>query len=201
MTNIEEIISHYGDGCSEKNDTSLSGLDLASVGNNSGTDIYDGLFRWRTINIPQGAAVLSATFRPYLLAESANPFAGEIYGIDEDDTVIWASDDRASQRSKTTAVVSADAADWNDYAAGNFISIDVTDIIQEIVNRTGWVEGNDLALVLISDHNVGNNDLIYIPFMMVGGPIDPLVRSPQLYISYAISPYADWTPVLASIIR
>ena len=202
MSSITEMIVALADGVSEKNDTSIYSTGAyVLAGNDAGTDIYDGLFRWQALDLPQSASILTATFRPYLGAISANSFKGALKGIDEDNTVVWASDDRASQRSKTTATVSADAADWSDYTAGNWISIDVTAIIQEIVDRSGWEVGNDLALVLISDHDVGNDDQISLHRYYGSYIQDPLTYSPQLIIEYGDAPTADWTPVLTSIIR
>lgn len=202
MSSITEMIVALADGVSEKNDASIYDVGAYILaGNNAGTDIHDGLFRWQSLNIPQAAVIQSAILRVYLGAVSANNFAGALWGIDEDDTEVWSAGSRGSTRSKTTATVSADVADWSDYVVGNWISISVTDIIQEIVDRAGWEIGNDLALVLISDANVGNDDEISIHRYYGSYIQDPLTYSPQLLIEYGDAPISDWTPVLASIIR
>jgi hypothetical protein len=155
MTTISKQITLGTDDCYETNDTTL---------NTSNTNLYVGYFssvfdiglRWQSIGIKRCALINSATLSLRTTTD-AGTLAAVIKGIGEDDPATWSSTTRPSQRSKTSAEVSANEADWTNWGLGNWAEIDVTSIVQEIVNRTGWAEGNDLAMVLEDLAGAGSN--------------------------------------------
>ena len=200
MVEITELIVATGDGATEKNDTSLETLTSALITGVQSGNVYDGLLRWQGLDVPRLAEISYATLKVYIVATNSDDFQGDIFGIDEDNTVTWSASNRGSQRSKTTANVQCDVADWTGtFSMGNWVEIDITSIIQEIINRDDWETGNDLGIVILSD-TVQSNDLLFI-HRYYGGYEGPLTYSPQLIIEYATTPYTDWRPVLTSIIR
>ena len=71
----------------------------------------------------------------------------KIYGIDEDDTATFSSD--PTGRAQTTANV-----DWDldsIQADVSYRSTDITAIVQEIIDRGGWVSGNAMGFIIKND--------------------------------------------------
>lgn len=146
MTTINKQVSAGTDDCYETNDTSVSLTStLAYVGYDG--DIYDIGLRWQSVNIPQAATINSATLSLYLTADNGT-LAANIRGIDEDNTAIWSSGSRPSQRTKTTATITANEANWGNWGINGWITISVTSVIQEIINRGSWSANNALAMVI-----------------------------------------------------
>jgi type IV pilus assembly protein PilY1 len=159
MTTINKQISLGTDDCYEINASGFnSATSTLSVGYDS--DVYDIGLRWQSVNIPQGASITSAKLSLYL-ATDFGTLSANIRGIDEDNTVTWASDNRPSQRNKTTATITANEANWNNWATNSWIDIDITSAIQEIVDRGGWSANNDLAVVIEDTAGAGSN-IIYV---------------------------------------
>lgn len=114
--------------------------------------------RFRNIHIPQGATIDSAHV---ILHAHEGKTADDVSEI-----LIWgeASDnaqtydenslitDRPSTSATTQWVVDEDWSIWQPYK-----TVDISSIIQEIVNRGGWQEGNALAVVL-QGQNQGPSD-------------------------------------------
>ena len=158
MTTINKQVSLGTDDCHEFDGTTLTttGLSL-QIGHNLG--MYDGGIRWQSVAVPNSASITSAKLSLYRVSGTGS-IVTVIKGVDEDNTATWSSGDRPSGRSKTTANVSGDQADWNNWGTGVWIDISVTSIIQEIVNRGGWSTNNALALV-IEDWGSGT-DYMYV---------------------------------------
>ncbi len=103
--------------------------------------------------IPVGAQVLSAHVQfTQDNTKTGNPFDVAIHGEAADHSEAFTADSgNISSRSKTTASVSwSNIPDWTvDHEAGeNQKTPDISAIIQEIVDRPGWREGNALSLIL-----------------------------------------------------
>lgn len=114
----------------------------SSLGFAMGYSAYDltGAVRFPSTGIPQGATINSALFQmatPTLTG--ASPYS-TAYGEDVDTPVAFGSGSLPSSR-LTANPTSATATVDN----GNYTSIDVTSIVQEIVNRPGF--GGTLALL------------------------------------------------------
>lgn len=103
-------------------------------------------FRWRTVAVPQGATIDNATLKINVTGSSTDYGAGTLWGDDSDDAATWQDSTRPATRTKTTASVPIPKA-----GSTGIKSYTVTDVVQEIVNRPGWVSGNDLALFIIND--------------------------------------------------
>ena len=179
MTTINKQISASTDDGTELNDTSLAGLTATSVNAGyNGTTAYDMALRWQSVNIPQATSITSAKLSVYVSSE-VGTLSANIRGIDEDNTVTWATDNRPSQRTKTTATITANEANWTDYTVDSWAYIDITSVIQEIIDRGGWSANNALAVVIEDTGGTGSNYLAARSYDYTGN-----VHGPKLDIVY-----------------
>lgn len=148
---------------------------------------YGAYLRWIDVLIPKGSKITSSSVL-FRSSESLNSpgVKVKIQGLDADQAnVVYTLADWNSFP-KTTASV-----DWNIDEAWNsgtdYESIDISSVLQEIVDRDGWVEGTSLGLFL-SDNT--SNDSAYRQI----GLFDYDARySPMLQVSF--------TPPSASSLR
>ena len=160
MTTLTLYIAATADDAGELGDTllQLSGRDTDGIilGHRNGEGICDAAFRFTNVTVPSGATIVSAHVEPFL----KYLIAGNLYfiqkGIAEDSTAAWSASDRPSMRAKTTASVSTTytASDYVDETYKVFP--DITDIIQEIIDRPGWASGNALAIVMEDNGSAGD---------------------------------------------
>lgn len=126
--------------------------------NNSGNDVAVGLFdtgqtqlgaalRFTTVAIPVGAVIQSASLT--LVAsgsDSAGTVRSKIRAVDADSATVPANDAAFHAPGYTTAVVNWDAIPaWTN--GTSYTSPDISTVIQEIVDRAGWVSGNSIVLL------------------------------------------------------
>lgn len=105
-------------------------------------------FRFRNVNVPQGANISSATLTVEITNVIGSPNQ-DVMGVDEDDAAVW-DGNVPSGAATTTASTNVMPG-----STGSF-PIDVTAQVQEIVNRAGWSPGNAMAFIL--GNNVGSGD-------------------------------------------
>jgi len=157
MTTITKQIVLGSDDCREMNTTYINDYsDYIYVGRIY-SFVYSMGLRWQTMNIPRDAAIRSAKLSIYA-TELFGDFKATIRGVAEDDTATWTQTGRPSQRQSTVATVSANPEKWANLDVGHWdwASIDVTTIIQEIVQREGWHPSNALALIIDPDFSCDN---------------------------------------------
>lgn len=109
--------------------------------------------RFANIGIPQGAQILSAGLQfSQDEDKNNNPFSVTIWGEDAASAEPYTSaNGNISSRNKTSASVTwAGIPDWTEtHETGTAQqSPDLTALVQEIVDRGDWVEGNSLAFVI-----------------------------------------------------
>ncbi|MEM3077618.1 MAG: hypothetical protein QXW38_08395 [Candidatus Nitrosotenuis sp.] len=141
------LISASNDDVRETSDTTLNTNSFTvAVGRNANAEDVDLGLRFTPVNIAQGAKITSAHLYLQRTAAAGNSFAGIFKGINVDNCAPWATNDRPSQRPKTSATVtySPSTLAWG---VNRYFEIDVTPIVQEIINRPGWASGNALGLV------------------------------------------------------
>lgn len=105
--------------------------------------------RFSDIQIPQGATISNAYIQFTADENQSDPAAITIYGqaVDNANTFIDL-DFNISSRPQTSASVSWTPVAWNtDDATSNEQTDDITSIVQEIVNRSGWQSGNSMAFL------------------------------------------------------
>ena len=125
----------------------LESSDLELI-NDDGIDQIVGM-RFESIAIPQGATITNA----YIEFEADDTDNGStslsIFGQDINHAATFlSSNGNISARIKTTANVS-----WNNVPAWNskdekHQTPDLSNIVQEIVNRSGWASGNSMAFIV-----------------------------------------------------
>ena len=120
-----------------------------------------GAIRFSSITIPQGTEINSAIL--YTL-QSQNPGLtsygrGTIYGVDADNTVQIPSGYNPAAQTRTTASVASSSVVnlTNSTDEGAEVLYDVTDIVQEIVDRGGWSSGNAITFVIIGYRGTASN--------------------------------------------
>ncbi len=105
--------------------------------------------RFRNVAIPQGSKINNATLRVKSSYgyPSASGITVTITGDDADDSRSF-NDSGSFSRTYTLAFVVWDISDVN---GNTWAEVDVTEIIQEIIDRVGWSSGNSLSLVYFTD--------------------------------------------------
>lgn len=113
-------------------------------------DRMDNFVRFQNVSIPKGATIKTAYLK--FRDSSQNPSSShsiEIYGVNEDNASAATSWSDLTGRDRTSVSVT-----WNppgQYDNGTSRATkDISDIVQEIVNRSGWSSGNALMFYLAS---------------------------------------------------
>jgi type IV pilus assembly protein PilY1 len=132
----------------------IGGSQGVSLGSSDVELAYDGGLqvagmRFRNVAIPQGATILSAELEFVAdESDSAIGFTLRIQGEATDDANTYTTvDGNITSRPTTTSFT-----DWMDpepwTADDIYKTPDITAIVQEIINRPGWVPDNDMALTI-----------------------------------------------------
>ncbi len=145
----EEPIAANSDDCSEVG----GNFYVSGYANN----IYvcyaaDNHMGWRftTVPIDQGATVNSASVDIEQAAQTNNNRPNcTISAEDVDNAATFTSTTRPSQRTGTTATVNDPLPDGTN--GSDVTTDDLSTIVQEIVDRTGWANNNALAFLILAD--------------------------------------------------
>lgn len=101
--------------------------------------------RFTGATVPQGATINSATLLVNIVNTTNDTFDADFYGEAADNPgTFTGSSGNISGRTRTTAKKTVVAAD----VGAGWYSIDVTAVVQEIVNRGGWASGNAIVIIL-----------------------------------------------------
>lgn len=134
------------------------------------------------LNVPQGATINEATFDLYVVSDDTGiGVVITVWGNDADNTAVWANTNKPTAITKTTATASfnngdAPASGW--FSAGAIGAIDITDIVQEVVDRPGWASGNYFAILLSPPTDFSTNELSIHDYSGGAG------NSAKLYVDY-----------------
>lgn len=154
------------------------------IGKLTTTDYWNG-FRWTDVTIDQGATINSATLDLYSAQVTAGTTAKAIfYGVAADNTATFnTTTEYPEGKPRTTASVTKDftVASWAASLGFGVETVNVTTLIQEIVNRAGWASGNALAIVC---HDNGSTNDNYIGHSTYDRAID---RGAKLDIDYTVA--------------
>jgi len=131
------------------------GFSWPSVGATPSNSIDCGL-QFTNVAIPQGSTIISA-YMDYLIGDRGSGTADRkinIWGIDVDNLSDFGSD---LGQAKTSATHSQNIS--GGISEGESFGITVTNEIQEIINRSGWSNGNALGFYLFNNgtDNSANN--------------------------------------------
>lgn len=122
-----------------------------SLGSSGGPGPIDNYIHFPSVTIPKGVTILSAiiTFTSWNSDSSTSPHL-IIQGNDEDDSVTPSNTTEFAALVKTTAQVTWESLPaWvadNEYSTPSIISV-----IQEIIDRAGWVSGNDIGIIILDN--------------------------------------------------
>lgn len=149
MSDLTRTIGQSSDDCSKYYTSPWQfSLTVASrVGYvNPTSRLFDNGLRFTNITIPKDTVITSAKI--VFTADtslSTNTVKSRFYGEATDDPATFSDLTDYNARSLTTAYV-----EWNAIGAwvaeSTYDSPDLKTIIQELVNRAGWVSGNDLVI-------------------------------------------------------
>ncbi|MFA6899692.1 MAG: PilC/PilY family type IV pilus protein [Desulfurivibrionaceae bacterium] len=110
--------------------------------------------RFSNVQIPAGSTIVSAYIEFKALDTLGGAMTIEIAGENVDSAAVFsATANDISNRSKTANVVNWALSDWT--ANTTYQSPDIKAVVQEIVNRTGWLNANEMAFIITG--NSSNN--------------------------------------------
>ena len=102
-------------------------------------------FRWANVTVPQGATIVSATASFYVTSTTNDTPNGTTVGMEAADNAgtFTTGANNITNRTRTSTV------DWNGADIGSgWQTVDVTSLVQAVVNRAGWASGNAMAALL-----------------------------------------------------
>lgn len=127
-------------------------------------------FRFQNVQIPQGTTISSASITVNSYNAQSNNSTVTIYGEDIDDSpAMTNSDDDITDRTKTTAKEDWDCNNWG-YDV-DYTTPDISDIIQEIVNRSNWVSGNDITIIIEPKSGSNNKKITARDYSSSNAPV------------------------------
>lgn len=131
---------------------------------------------FRNIAISQGAEILEVRLRVYSNTSGLEGTELTVWGVDEDNCGAWGQLSRPSGRVKTEANVLWVPFNWT---WGEWIeSPNIKAIIQELVNRAGWVSGNKVGIIVWTVQPSGDYAVAF--------------RSREYNPAYAAKLYVKW---------
>lgn len=147
------------------------------------TTWYNGIgMRFVTVNIPNSATITAAyiNFTAYDDENGAGVVRSTIQGEASDNAITFSTVANYNGRSRTSTPVN-----WNNLAGWThdvvYASPSIIGIIQEIVNRAGWVSGN--ALVLFWEDNSSDSSSERTAWAYKGSA----AKSPVLHVSWTVT--------------
>lgn len=178
-----QVIASTDDCLKQYGDTFYLDFVVQRVGDVQNYDtLSGGGMRFTNVTMPKGAIISTAylTIRAYSMQDDHESVRSRIRGEAVDDAVTFSDLPNYDGRVRTTAVV-----DWDNIPIWvgdtDYNSPEIKTIIQEIVNRDGWVSGNDLV-IFWDDHEGRSDGQAYRD----GYPYDSSATyAPKLHIEYA----------------
>ena len=163
-----------------ENNTGVVSIGFANLLVIDAVDKWHG-YRFTNVTIPKDSPIASAILQLMPTSTSDMPnIAIRGQAIDDAPTFTTGAND-ISSRSLTTASVTWSSADLGADGLTFFSSPDISSVIQEIVNRAGWVSGNDLVILYNGGSDASRD------FAVRGYDGTP-AQAAKLDIVYAIGP-------------
>ncbi|MET1072458.1 MAG: hypothetical protein ABWY11_07425, partial [Umezawaea sp.] len=133
------------------------------LGRNAGIDYWAGL-RFANVAVPQGAVIQSASLDLYSSGVAAGSSVPVVFHGEKSANPAAFSNTTAGKpegRTRTAATVTKtfDPAQWNPETGFGVDVVDVTALVQEIVDQPAFASGNAIALIG-HDNGAANNNFI-----------------------------------------
>lgn len=137
------------------------------MGKYSTTAIYYHGWKFTNVTIPKGATIVSAIMTFYVSNVNAGTTAKEIFYGEANDAPADFGNTTAGKpegRAHTTASVAKNfaTADWG--TVGYNQTVDLKDILTELVNRTNWASGNNIVIVATDNGSSNTNYVGYATY-------------------------------------
>ncbi|MEZ5001781.1 MAG: hypothetical protein R2730_01985 [Chitinophagales bacterium] len=180
----DDAVENLGNG-----QTSIGNVDLSLVSSDHNEQLIG--VRFTNLNIPQGAVVSSArlVYNVDQLKDGWNEL--EIYAENTDHASPFEQTiGNITNRTKTQATIKLDnKAKWTNIN-GSITSPNIAEVIQEIVNRPGWMEMNSIALVVKGSG--GNTAIAYdgnpnLPPMLIVNYMESKNTFTNVFLNNSIS--------------
>ena len=127
--------------------------DSVDVGIGSGGTQIHSFLRFTNVTIPQGALVTAASLTVTSISGNmAGTILTKVYANDEDNAIAPTTYAEYMAKSLTAAAVDWDGPPWATDV--EYTSPDISAVIQEIIDRPGWVSGNALMVMWKNDGSV-----------------------------------------------
>jgi hypothetical protein len=138
---INASISSSYDDASEESDGDMDRTD---------NDLHMGSkhagLRFQSLNIPQGATITGASITFVAEGDKTESTEIQIYAHDTDNAGAFSSsDDDITGRTATSNKVTWEPGSWTKYTS--YTTPDLTDVVQEVVNRTNWSANNNMVFI------------------------------------------------------
>jgi len=123
------------------------------VGNPADETRVDSAVRFPLVGIPNGATIISATLTVTCETGRSDMISTVLQYDDVDDSVTFVPGTPSSFTGRTWSVSNVvwDPAGCGAGVGTELVSPDISSLIQEIVDRAGWVEGNALTIGWFED--------------------------------------------------
>lgn len=131
------------------------------IGKKGGVDYWIG-HRFQAVAVPQGATIESAILDLYnATIGQGSEVSMLVVGNDVDDAAAYGVSNKPSDNVDTSAseLFTFDVSAFQAAQGFGNVTWDIASIIQEIVDRTGWVSGNDLAIVTRDGGSAADNNI------------------------------------------
>lgn len=194
------------DDAEETTSTATMNLDSSTLNFQSGNLV--GL-RFRDLQIPKDAEVLSASIRFYSREFDSGTMTTTIRGQNIGDAPLFTTSDKISTRTQTTASVSwSETANWSTNSTYN--TPDISGIIEEVVGHADWASGNDLVITFDTstatdrraysyDSDANKGALLTVVFESSGGTENIKTVRDRLIELVNELPSSDYTPIVETM--
>lgn len=148
QTTATEAITQDTDDCGYYGGTFATDAAKFEWGSYAGTELEAGL-RFQAVPVAQGATVISATLKMIVQDGTTENIDMRLYCEDTSDAATFSNQTDFDNRARTTG--SNLTSVTIDVSAGDTVSFDCTNGVQETISRGDWSSGNDLAILAISE--------------------------------------------------
>ncbi|MCV6637849.1 PilC/PilY family type IV pilus protein [Candidatus Albibeggiatoa sp. nov. NOAA] len=142
--------------------------------------------RFQNVGIPQGARITNAYIDFTSGFAATDEAIIDIHGEDAGNSEAFSNSNTISERKRTTSRVVWNAEPW-EWTDGSYSSPAITNIVQEVVNKSDWCGNNALSFIFTASSSVGAS----LPLRnVVAYDTDPL-KAPVLKVEYDLTSVKD----------